>query len=99
MQQHPFELDTTGHNHGSGAVALAFWRTALVVAVVIPLSVAKNGLRIFVLGVLATRVDPSFLTGRLHRQGGIIFLLVALAAIVSLLWMLRRGEQEKPGIG
>ena len=77
----------------------SFWRTALVVAVVIPLSVAKNGLRIFVLGVLATRVDPSFLTGRLHRQGGIIFLLVALAAIVSLLWMLRRGEQEKPGIG
>jgi exosortase len=76
----------------------SFWRKVLLVAVAIPVSVAKNGLRIFVLAALATRVDPSFLTGRLHRQGGIIFLLVALAAIFSLLWIMRRGEQEKPGI-
>jgi exosortase len=76
----------------------SFWRKVLVVAVAIPLSVAKNGLRIFTLAVLATHVDPSFLTGRLHRQGGIIFFLIALAAIFSLLWIVRRGEQEKPGI-
>jgi exosortase len=71
------------------------WRKALVVGVAIPLSIAKNGLRIFVIAMLATRVDPSFLTGRLHRQGGIIFFLIALAAIFLLLWMVRRGEEEK----
>jgi exosortase len=76
----------------------SFWRKVLVVAVAIPLSVAKNGLRIFTLAVLATHVDPSYLTGRLHHQGGIIFLLIALAAIFSLLWIVRRGEEEKPGI-
>jgi exosortase len=74
------------------------WRKALVVAVAIPLSIAKNGLRIFAIAMLATRVDPSFLTGRLHRQGGIIFFLVALAAIFLVLWIERRGEEEKPEI-
>ena len=75
---------------------LSFWRKAVVFAVAIPLSVVKNGLRIFVLGVLATRVDPSYLTGRLHRQGGIIYFLIALVGIFLLLWILRRGENQKP---
>jgi exosortase len=68
------------------------WRRIVVVSTAIPLSVAKNGLRIFALGVLATRVNPSFLTGRLHRQGGIVFFLIALAAIFLLIWILRRSE-------
>jgi exosortase len=70
------------------------WRRALVVAVAIPLSVAKNGLRIFTIAMLATRVDRSFLTGRLHRQGGVIFLVIALAVIGLLIWVVRRGEGE-----
>jgi exosortase len=76
-----------------------FWRKALVVAVAIPLSVAKNGLRIFVLAMLGTRVDPSYLTGKLHRQGGIIYFLIALSATFLLLWILHRGEEEKPKLG
>jgi exosortase len=75
------------------------WRKALIILVAIPLSVAKNGLRIFVIAMLATRVDPSFLTGRLHRQGGIIFFLIALGVTFLLLWILRRGEKENPRIG
>jgi exosortase len=74
------------------------WRKLFVVAVAIPLSVAKNGLRIFALGVLATRVDPSYLDGNFHRHGGIIFFLIALAAIFLLLWIVRRSEEKKPGI-
>src|ERR1017187_329416 len=71
------------------------WRKALVIAVAIPLSVAKNGLRIFVLAVLTTRVDRSFLTGRLHHQGGIIYFLIALAAIILLIWIARRGDATR----
>jgi exosortase len=74
------------------------WRKALIILVAIPLSVAKNGLRIFTIAMLATRVDPSFLTGRLHREGGIIFFLIALAATFLLLWLLRRGEQANHGV-
>jgi exosortase len=76
----------------------SFWRKVLAIAVAIPLSIAKNGLRIFALGVLATRVDPSFLDGNFHRHGGIIFFLIALATIFLLLWILRRGEDKKPPI-
>jgi exosortase len=75
------------------------WRKALVVAAAIPLSVAKNGFRIFTLGALSTRVDPSFLSGRLHRQGGGVFFFIALVAIFLLIWILRPGEAEQPKTG
>ena len=70
------------------------WRKALVIAVAIPLSVAKNGLRIFVLAMLTTRVDRSYITGRLHHQGGIIYFLIALAAIALLLCAARNTEKK-----
>jgi len=70
------------------------WRKALVIALAIPMSVAKNGLRIFVLAMLTTHVDRSFIDGRLHHQGGIIYFLIALAAIILLIWAFRRGEQK-----
>jgi exosortase len=73
----------------------SFWRKVLVVAVAIPLSVAKNGLRIFVLAILGTRVDPGFLTGKLHRQGGFIYFLIALSVIFVLVWILNRREEQK----
>jgi exosortase len=68
------------------------WRKALVIAIAVPLSVAKNGLRIFTITMLSTRVDPGFLTGRLHREGGIVFFGIALVAVFSFVWILRRGE-------
>jgi exosortase len=68
------------------------WKQMLVVLLVVPLSVAKNGIRIFTLGILATRVDPSYLRGHLHHDGGIIFLMLALAIIGIVIWLLRRHE-------
>ena len=65
-----------------------------MIAVAIPLSVAKNGLRIFVLAILTTRVDRSFITGRLHHQGGIIYFLIALATVILLIWIARRGDAQ-----
>ena len=68
------------------------WRKAVVIVIAVPLSVAKNGLRIFTIAMLSTRVDPGYLSGRLHRNGGIIFFGIALAVIFSLVWILRRAE-------
>ena len=68
------------------------WRKALVIALAVPLSVAKNGLRIFTIAMLGTRVDPGYLTGRFHHEGGIVFFLIALLGVFVLLWILRRGE-------
>jgi len=70
------------------------WRRALLIALVLPLSVAKNGLRIFTIAMLVTRVDPGYFTGKLHREGGFIFLTIALLAVFTVLWILRRQEHS-----
>lgn len=73
------------------------WRKAFVIALALPLSIAKNSLRIFTLAMLGTRVDPDYLTGKLHRHGGIVFFAVALAAVFFVLWILRRAENNAVG--
>jgi exosortase len=77
----------------------SWWRKALLLVAAIPLSVAKNGLRIFTIGDLGTRVDPAFLTGRLHHNGGIIFLAISVVWMMLLLWLLRRSELLSPPRG
>ena len=74
----------------------SFWRKAFIVALAIPLSVLKNGLRIFVIAMLGTRVDPGYLTGRLHHQGGVLFFAIALAITIVSIWMLRKGQNLAP---
>lgn len=68
------------------------WRRVLLIALAIPLAAAKNGLRIVVISLLATRVDPSFFDGDLHHRGGILFLGISLLAMTAMLWGLRRTE-------
>jgi exosortase len=69
------------------------WRKWLVIAVAIPVSVAKNALRIFTIAMLGTRVDPSYLTGKLHHQGGIVFFSIGLGCMFFVLWILHRNER------
>jgi hypothetical protein len=40
-------------------------------------------------------VDPGYLTGRLHREGGVLFLVLGVVLTVILLWVLRRVEMAK----
>jgi hypothetical protein len=42
--------------------------------------------------MLGTRVDPSYLHGRLHRQGGAVFFLLSLLIIFGALWILEKRE-------
>ena len=70
----------------------SWWRKGIVIAAAIPLSVAKNGLRIFVIAELGTRVDPGFLDGNLHHHGGFVFLAIAVAIVIVFIWILRRSE-------
>jgi exosortase/archaeosortase family protein len=56
------------------------------------LMVLKNGIRIVSLTVLAMHVDPNFLYGKLHNQGGVVFFLVSLLLLAPVLWWLQRGE-------
>lgn len=70
------------------------WRKFLLLAASLPLAVAKNAVRIFTIAQLGTRVDPAYLDGKLHHNGGILFLGLAVLAIVVLLWALRRSEMQ-----
>jgi exosortase len=72
-----------------------FWRRAVLLLVVLPLSIVKNAIRIVTLTLLAVKVDPSFLTGRLHHQGGVVFYLVALALMFPVFSLLRRDELSR----
>jgi exosortase len=67
-------------------------RKIVVVLVAIPLSIARNGFRIFALAMLGIHVDPGFLFGSLHHKGGILFFILALFAVLALLWLLRWTE-------
>jgi exosortase len=68
------------------------WQKALLIGIAIPLSIAKNGLRVFSIAMLGTRVDPIYITGRFHHDGGIIFFAIALIVIFVLLFVLRKRE-------
>jgi exosortase len=76
----------------------SWWRNLLLVLVAIPISIFKNGLRIFVITELGTRVDQGFFEGSFHHHGGIVFLLIALAINVGLLAILRRTETREPEV-
>jgi len=70
----------------------SWWRKVLLIAAAVPLSVAKNGLRIFVIAELGTRVDPDYLTGSLHHHGGGVFFAISVIGVAALLLLLRRTE-------
>jgi len=72
------------------------WKKSALVAAVVPLAILKNGIRIVSLCLLSLHVDPSFLTGQLHHEGGIVFFLLALAILAPVLALLRRSEFPEP---
>jgi exosortase len=69
------------------------WKQAVFVVCSLFVMIIKNGVRIAVLTILAIHVDPSFLFGRLHHDGGVVFFLLGLALLVPVLWLLSRGER------
>ena len=52
------------------------WTKFVLVALTIPLAVFKNAVRIVTLYMLAMHVDPAFMNGSLHRDGGVVFTLL-----------------------
>ena len=69
------------------------WRRLALAAAVLPITIAKNGLRIVTLSLLGAYVDRQVLSGPLHKAGGIPFFGVALVMLAVVLWVLRRGDR------
>jgi len=68
------------------------WKKTLFVAAGLLMMIVKNGIRIATLTILANYVDPDFLYGRLHHQGGVVFFLIGLGLLLPVYLWLRRGE-------
>jgi exosortase len=70
------------------------WKIALFLLLVLPLTVVKNAVRIVTLTMLSLHVDPSFLHGRLHHQGGIVFFLLGLLILLPVFLALEKSERK-----
>lgn len=75
------------------------WRRALIVGLVIPLGILRNGFRILVIGLLCVRYGPHMIDSPVHRSGGPYFFALSLLPLFLLLWWLRRGEGTDPKPG
>ncbi len=69
------------------------WKRALLVLVVIPLALLRNGFRVFVLGELCVNVGPQMIDSPIHHQGGPIFFVLSLIPLFLLLMAFQRSER------
>lgn len=70
------------------------WKQTVFVLAGIVVMIVKNGVRIVTLTLLANYVDPGFLFGSLHRQGGVVFFMIGLLLLVPVFWLLQRSEPK-----
>jgi exosortase len=70
------------------------WKRVFFVLLSLPVSVIKNGIRITTLTLLSIYVNPGFLHGDLHRDGGFVFFLLALVILWPVLTSLRHSERS-----
>jgi exosortase len=72
-----------------------WWKQVVFVLAGFVVMIVKNGIRIVTLTMLATYVDPGFLYGNLHREGGVVFFMIGLLLMVPVYWILQTGEHAR----
>jgi exosortase len=71
------------------------WRRTVLLAAAVPVLILKNGIRIATLTLLAVHVNPSFLTGHLHHDGGFVFFALGMLILLPLLRWLQKTEAAR----
>jgi exosortase len=71
------------------------WKKVVFLAAGLLMMIIKNGVRIATLSILANYVNPAFLYGKLHHDGGVVFFLLGLALLIPVYGFLRRGEKTR----
>jgi len=71
------------------------WKRAALALAVLPLGIARNGVRIFTIAMLCVHVDPGMIQSPIHTRGGPVFFVLSLLPFFVLLFLLRRSE--RPG--
>jgi len=70
------------------------WKRVLLVALVIPLGILRNGFRVWVIGALCVRFGPQMIQSPIHHSGGPLFFVLSLVPLFVLIVLLRRSEDE-----
>jgi exosortase len=70
------------------------WKILLFLLLVFPLTVIKNAVRIATLTLLSIYVNPGFLYGRLHHQGGVVFFLIGLLLLLPVFLALEKSDRK-----
>jgi exosortase len=70
------------------------WKVALFAVISVPVAIVKNGIRIVTLTMLSMYVNPAFLTGNLHHDGGFVFFLLALGILTPLFLVLEKSDRQ-----
>ncbi len=71
------------------------WRRTALMLAVVPISLLKNAVRIVTLTLLAIHYDMGFLTGNLHNDGGVVFMMIGLFLEYPVLSLLARSEAKQ----
>jgi exosortase len=72
------------------------WSKFTLLVLVVPLTILKNGFRIALLSFLGVYVDRRILGSELHRNGGILFFILALVVLWGIIVVLRKFERSLP---
>lgn len=72
------------------------WKIALLSALVLPLGMLRNGLRIVTIGLLTVHVDRGIIEGPLHHRGGPIFFALSLIPLLLVLLWMRKTDVPGP---
>lgn len=75
------------------------WRKALLVVLVLPIAIVRNGFRIFVIAELCVHIGPQMINSAIHRHGGPIFFAISLVGFLWILAWLRRSEVRAASAG
>jgi exosortase len=66
------------------------WQRLILVLIVIPLAIVRNGFRICVVGELCVRISHDMINSPIHRKGGPLFFALSLVPFVLFLVFLRK---------
>jgi exosortase C (VPDSG-CTERM-specific) len=71
------------------------WNRLILMLIVVPLALLRNGFRIFVIAQLCVRIGPHMIDSPIHRRGGPVFFVLSLVPLFLLLIYLSKRELRK----
>ena len=71
---------------------------AVVLALIIPVAIIRNGARIWLIAWLCVEYGPHMIHSVFHTHGGPVFFALSLLPVVGVLWLFVRREQRVPSV-